>query len=147
MILFASALAHAEFDYSSYKVEDFRNAVSALEKDSNVDYFVETNFAKYRVSAKYTGKMRTINPNTRRLIIQWARALQLPKEYQEQLSYEVQIESEGELYWLPIQTNIIEPFSKEVKVNTTVSLYIVAIGSMKLIPVFGICEFEVGNDV
>jgi len=91
-ILLASAFANAEFDYSSYKIEEFGNAVSALEKDSSVDYFIETNFAKYQVSVKYTGKIRKITKNSSELITQWVRTLQLPKEYQEQLSHEVQIE-------------------------------------------------------
>ena len=142
LISFISFSAYADFDYSSYKVEKYENAVSALEKDASVDYFIETNFSKYRVSVKYTGKTRLIAKKPKELVTRWVHSLQLPIEYQEKLSHEIQIESNGLQYWLPIQENLVESFLKEVKINSSVYLYIVSIGSIKLIPVFGICEFE-----
>lgn len=143
LLSLVSLFAFGDFDYDSYKIEKYEDAVFALEKSAQVDYFIESNFAKYRVAVKYAGHIREIAEEPKDLVARWVHSLQLPSEYKEQLTHEIQIEYNGIQNWLPIQQALVEPFLKEVKSDSTVELYVVAIGALKLVPVFAICEFKV----
>jgi hypothetical protein len=140
--LLLSSFANADFAYTEYKPGTIRSAISALDIETELDYLFEMGTYKYLISAKYTGNNRKITEPVKNYIVKWARATGKPKETENLFRYEVEIEQERNLYWLPLQEQLFEPFIKEVEAGGSVSLYIMTLGALKQNPILGINEFS-----
>lgn len=79
---------------------------------------------------------------TSQFIEKWVKALGHPEEYSTMFKYEVEIEQNGQLYWLPLQNGLVDAFATEVCGGCKVSLYIMTAGSIKQRRVFFINEFK-----
>ncbi len=131
-----------EFDFKAYKASSFTEAVGEHQKNPAVDFLVETGNFKYAVGGTYTGRHRETAAPTRELIRRWVKALRHPKEYETLFEHEVEVESGGKKYWLPIQNPMVQSFASEVRVSGSVKLYIMLLGATKGAWVFAINEFQ-----
>jgi hypothetical protein len=142
--IFAFASAQAgEFDYGAYKASSLAGAVAEHHINPAVDYQIEAGNFKYAVIGTYTGQYRETVAMTKELIIRWAKSLRHPKEYETLFDHEVEVESGGKKYWLPIQNPMVQSFATEVREGSPVKLYIMLMGSTKDGLVFAINEFQV----
>jgi hypothetical protein len=139
----ALAGAHAgDFDYKAYRPSSMSGAVAEHQKNPAVDFLVETGNFKYAVGGTYTGRHRETATPTRELIRRWVKALRQPKEYETLFDHEVEVESGGKKYWLPIQNPMVQSFASEVQAGGSVKLYIMLLGATKDTWVFAINEFQ-----
>lgn len=142
ILLLFSAYSFAEFNYSSYQTETVEKAITNMGIDPEADYFIEAGNFKYNSLVKYTGSHRTTIPETQDFIDKWVKAMGHPIAYTELFTFEVEFEQNGILYWLPIQSTLVEPFAAEVSPQGNVILYIMAAGAVNQKPIFLINEFQ-----
>ncbi|HXN56379.1 MAG TPA: hypothetical protein VN874_08935 [Myxococcales bacterium] len=143
----ASALSGADagdFDYGAYKPASLAGAIAEHheEKDPATDFLIDTGNFKYAVVVTYTGQHRETGASAKALIHRWAKALRHPKEYETFFGQELEVESAGTKYWLPIQNAMVQSFASEVRAGTSVKLYILLLGATKEGWVFAINEFQ-----
>lgn len=141
LLTLASAYAGG-FEYGAYKPSSLVSAVTEHRASLAVDFQIEASNFKYAVIGVYTGQHRETVTTTKDLIHRWAKALRHPKEYETLFDHEVEIESSGKKYWLPIQNPLVQSFAAEVKEGGAVKLYIMLLGHTKDGVVFAINEFN-----
>lgn len=132
----------ADFNYSAYRPTSLAAAIAEHERADGADYVIEAGAFKYRVTATYTGRHRETNTKVRELIRHWVKALRHPEKFETFFDHEVEVESGGQTYWLPIQNPLVPSFATEVKDGTAAQLYIMLIGAVGDHWVFIINEFE-----
>ena len=104
---------------------------------------IETTNVKYRVETVYTGEHRELMPQRVDLLRRWLKALRHPDEVGSMFAHEVQIRSGAQLYWLPLQNALLEPFAQNAKNGDRLQLHIMYIGAVASDRVFVINRFEV----
>ena len=138
----ALASAHAgDFNFEAYKPVSL-TSVAERQKYQASDYLIEAGNTKYTVVGIYTGRHREIDAKTKELIHRWVKSLRHPKEYESLFDNEVEIESDGKKFWLPIQNPMVQSFASEFREGSAVKLYIMLIGGTKDRMVFAINEFQ-----
>ena len=102
---------------------------------------IETAEVKYAVETTYAGEHRPLETQRRYLLEQWAKALQ-QSPISEMFSHEIRIRSGAEVYWLPLQNALLEPFAAEMQAGDRVRLHIMYIGAIGSERVFIINRFQ-----
>ncbi len=140
---FALTSAYAgDFNFTAYRQTSLSDAIAEHRDYSKDDFVIEAGNFKYTVIGTYTGQQRKAVTTTKDLIRHWVKTLGQPKEYESLFDHEVEIESGGKKYWLPIQNPMVQSFSSEVRKGGSVKLYIMLLGASKSRLVFAINEFE-----
>ncbi len=130
------------FDHSSYLPAALADATASLEIDPRANYWLDASHPKYESVVTYTGAMRPIDPNVKRLITMWAKAMQHPNSVSDVFNHEVQVTQAGQTYWMPIQDVLLEPWRDEMRGDAKANLYLLLMGAYERVPVFTIASFS-----
>lgn len=130
-----------EFDHSSYVQAELADVAAGMEIDPRVNYWLDASHAKYKATVTYTGEMRPIDPNVKRLITMWATALQHPDSVPAVFNNEVQVFQAGKTYWMPIQDVLVAPWREEMGPGTEAGVYLLLMGAYERAPVFTVASF------
>ncbi len=131
-----------DFDHSSYTPVNLADVATRMDIDPRVNYWLDASHAKYKANVTYTGAMRPIDPNVKRLITMWAKALQHPDSVPDVFNHEVQVSQAGATYWMPIQDILIKPWQEEMRAGTEAETYLLLMGAYEKIPVFTVSSFS-----
>jgi hypothetical protein len=142
LTMILSVDAFGDFNYDRYEPASLETASANMYVDPRADYFIEAGEFKYLSAGLFTGNYRESLLETSQFIEKWVKALGHPEEYSTMFKYEVEIEQNGQLYWLPLQNGLVDAFATEVCGGCKVSLYIMTAGSIKQGRVFFINEFK-----
>ena len=143
LALFAIVTEPRAADWSAYKPVSVAQAWSEAHIVEGTDYTIETANVKYTVEAKYTGQHRELVAARKELLRRWAKSLRHPPEFATMFEHEIQIKADEQVYWLPIQNPLVEPFAAEAIVGSEVRLRIMYIGATLNEQVFVVNSFVV----
>lgn len=141
-LLAASPTVAADFDYAAYETAQLDEVSNQVKAESTEGYLLLATHLKYHTVATFTGRMRPISPDAKKLIGFFMTSLQHPDEYKQMFELEAEIEQEQNHYWMPIQQVLVEPLGQEVPAGESVHLYLLLLGGYNGIPVFAISEFD-----
>ncbi len=130
-------------NWSVYRPATLPHAWSAAIILKGVDYTIEAADVKFAVDVQYTGEHREVGANRRELLRRWAKALNHPTHGPEFFTHEIEIRSGNDLFWLPLQNPLLQPFVQETAGGSRLRLFIMYIGATRDDRVFIINEFEV----
>jgi hypothetical protein len=135
--------ASADFDHGSYRPASLADVALAQSKeiDPRSDYFFDDAHSKYSTVVAFTGKTRPVSPGLARYIEAWAKTFCHPDAYYKMFLNEIEIKQASKTYWLPTQSQLLDPLGREVEPGHKVRLYVLLIGAYKHSPVFGVAEF------
>jgi hypothetical protein len=131
-----------EFEHSSYVSADLADVATSMEIDPRANYWLDASHAKYMSVVTYTGAIRPIDSNVKRLITMWAKALQHPDSLPAVFNYEVQVAQAGKFYWMPIQDVLVAPWREEMRKGTEAEVYLLLMGAYETVPVFTVASFS-----
>ena len=141
-MLLSSVVSYAaDFDYGAYKDSSISSAGSDLGIAPGVTWWLDASHPKFHTVATYTGNVRPITSETKQLIERWAKAMQHGPGTVEMFASEIEVQQGGARFWLPVQSQLIEPFQKEIRPGQATHLYILLVGAYKHAPVFIVNEF------
>jgi hypothetical protein len=143
LALFAIVTEARAADWSAYKPASVAQAWSEAHIVEGSDYTIEAANVKYTVEAKYTGQHRELVAARNELLRRWAKSLSHPPEFATMFEHEIQIKADKQIYWLPIQNSLVEPFAAEAIVGSRLRLRIMYIGATRNERVFVVNGFEV----
>jgi hypothetical protein len=130
------------FDHSSYSPANLADATTSMEIDPRANYWLDASHPKYESVVTYSGAIRTIDPNVKRLITMWAKAMQHPDSVPDVFNHEVQVTQAGQTYWMPIQDVLLDPWREEMRRDTKATVYLLLMGAYERVPVFTIASFS-----
>jgi hypothetical protein len=130
-------------DWSAYQSATVAQAWTEAAIVKGATHTIETIDVKYRVETVYTGEHRELIPQRRDLLRRWVKALRHPDEVGSMFAHEIQIRSGEQLYWLPLQNLLLEPFARDAKNGDRLHLHIMYIGAVGSDRVFVINRFAV----
>ena len=141
-LLFVNALFSGQQtpDWSDYKSSSLQNAWSVAYIIKGADYTIEAGDMKFAVPATYTGERREIGKLRRELLRRWSKTLQHPADFFE---HEIQVRAGNDLYWLPLQSPLLQPFIQEAPAGSSIRLFIMYIGANAEDRLFVVNEFQV----
>jgi hypothetical protein len=126
-------------DYKPSSLKDAWRAGTILEGS---DHTFETTNVKFAVEGTFTGRHREVGTARRQLLRRWAKVLNHPPQVAEMFEHEIEVRSDGELYWLPLQNALLQPFVDEARDGTRLRLFIMYVGATREDRLFVVNEFE-----
>lgn len=130
-----------DFDYGAYQDSSLASVGSNLDISPEITWWLDAAHSKFHTVATFTGQVRPIPDETRGLIDHWAKAMGHGKAIAAMFTSEIEVQQGNEVYWLPIQEQLVGALREEVPAGREVHLYVLLIGAYKLAPVFGVNEF------
>ena len=139
----AFGAASADFDYVAYQSASLADVALAQSKeiDPRADYFFDAAHSRYSTVVTFTGKTRPVAAGLARYIEAWAKGFGHPDAYYKMFLNEIEVKQASKTYWLPTQSQLLDPLGREVAPGHKVRLYVLLLGAYKHDPVFGVAEF------
>jgi hypothetical protein len=131
-----------KFNHSSYLPANLADVIARMEIDPRVNYWLDASHPKYEAVVTYAGEIRQIDPNVKKLITMWAKAMQHPDSVPDIFNYEVHVTQAGQSYWMPIQDVLLEPWREEMRGNARAKVYLLLMGAYERAPIFTIASFS-----
>ena len=132
----------ADFDYGAYQDSSLASAGSNLNISPEITWWLDAAHSKFHTVATFTGQVRPIPTETQVLINRWAKAMGHGETTAALFTSEIEVQQGNEVYWLPVQEQLVDALRGEVPAGRQVHLYFLLIGAYKLVPVFGVNEFD-----
>ena len=107
------------------------------------DYSVNARDHSIKVRVMFTGESRAINKDKKKLIEMWVKTFQMKPEVATLFQKELLFKEGDTSYWLPVQSDVVPYFFKEVQPGGSVWLYAQLWGSAKGQYVVVVNEFDV----
>lgn len=95
----------------------------------------------FRVKVTYTGRFRTLAPDTRRLIEAWSAAM-AGADVTGAFRRELDVEQRGQRYWLGVQEVLVPQMEGELRLGESIELFVIYIGQIDGRHVFLINAFD-----
>ena len=132
--LFFNSVALAEFDFRSYQPVSFSEILQnhrddLLKASQKSDYTVSAATFKYVIPVKFIKELRKVSGTNKTVIRAWQRALRVPDGFINLYEHEFKAEFNSEIYWIPVQEDLLLPMSSELHPGDTFELYVVVIGA------------------
>jgi hypothetical protein len=131
-----------DFDYGSYQTKQLAEVAASLDIDPRANYWFDAAHPRYHTIATFTGNTRAVTPEFTTYIEAWAKTMGHPAAYHEMFRSEIEVRQGSATYWLPIQHQLVAPFTQEVIAGTEVHLYVLLVGALNHVPVFAVSEFN-----
>ena len=144
--VFASSSAASGFDFSAYTPAAIAEAYSSPYVDPEGDFTLDSRVFKHRVVVTVSDNRRKIEQSRLDLIRYWVKGLQIDPAVVALFEHEIEVSADGQSYWLPIQTPLIEPYEQELEAGAEVTLFIMYVGAVKADQVFVINEFQASEE-
>lgn len=130
-----------DFNHDAYAPRKLAEVAADMQIDPRAQIYIDVALPKISTDVVFTGNHRRTAENVVRLIDAWVRALRLPTEYASMFSFEVEMRQDGEVYWMPIQNQLLQGFVDDVRPGTSITLRAMLIGAENHVPVFVINAF------
>lgn len=139
LLLFAVP-SHAQTNWDAYQptridtvLADYKSVIEknrdSRPNSSEFEMWAATKYSRIRVRAIYTGRQRSVNTDTKRLISTWLKARGVDSTYVDLFKTEVQFETSSGEYWFPMQSKPLSYLIREVSKGDEIDLYITFMGA------------------
>jgi hypothetical protein len=122
----SEARAAQTFDSSRYQPSTLEVIV---EKDAGRRGVTLNPDRPFRVRVMYTGRFRSLAPDTRRLIEAWSTAM-AGTDVAGAFRRELNVEHRGQEYWLAVQEVLVPGMTGELHVGEAIDLFVIDIGQI-----------------
>jgi hypothetical protein len=93
-----------------------------------------------RAKARYSGELRDLSDDSRRLIVAWARSMNVPGVTQA-FQRELKVHEAGAEYWVPVQDVLVRSMRAELRPGEEIELFVIYIGQVDGRHIFLVNEF------
>jgi hypothetical protein len=140
-LLAANALA---FDYQAYKPAQLAAVAPSVQPppEAKLHMYFDASHPRYTTLVRFTGKTRMIGEVRQTFIEDWVKSMRHPSQYARLFNREIEIVQDGRAWWLPIQSELVDPLEREVTPDGEVDLYVLLMGAVNGDVVFSVSEFE-----
>jgi len=142
-----SLRVHAEFDFSGYEkltISEIkiRHAEDLLKAAPLPGYIVSANAFKYALPVSFTKRLRNLSKKNASVIKAWQKTLRVPDDFINLYKQEFKIVFGDEIYWVPVQEELLPHMGTELHPGDKFELYVIVIGAIDNKLVFLATEFR-----
>ena len=138
---------NAEFDYEAYRQSSFSDIKAEhmddlLKAGQSSQYVVSAATFKYSLPVSFSKELRKLSTGNKTLIAAWQKTLRVPESFVQLYQQEFKVVFGKEIYWIPVQENLLPHMGSELHPGDTFQLYVVVIGAINNKLVFLTTEFS-----
>ena len=118
LMLFAGTCMGQEENWDAYQPRTLKQIIDLhkhLITDNQLTFLFTGDHFPSLVKVVYTGKMRPVNPDNTVVISEWAKVSKVDKNIVGLFEKEILFTENSVEYWLPVQSQLIPYFEKELR--------------------------------
>ena len=135
--LFAAQVSFAQkFNYDRYKLRTLSelveiNSSTPIDDSAKKHILISGDWFHSRVRLKYIGTSKPISPTGNEILRAWQKSFKIPEKTVKLFEREFLFKECERDFWLPVQKQISEHFSKELEPGDMVTIYLFFAGGIK----------------
>lgn len=142
-LVFVALRAYAGgVDTSVYRPSTLAETHAGVCARSRVEHVFDARFLKISAVVTDRSETRSIKASVKKFVQMWAKAFRQPSKIPLLFSQEIRVREGGRDYWLPIQTQLLDPLRSEVPRGYPFTVFVVYGGCEGGEPVFLVTEFK-----